>query len=79
MIEIEKMPEQIKKSWRENLTGFELCCVITLQSEMKRRQDTDEVMMIEGETLKCINCGSELVCNNDGPSGKLRWRWNGAE
>ena len=68
---------KLSQDYKVNYQGMESCCVRTLESELYKRDRAGAKLMNEGETLRC-SCGSELICNSDGPSGQLRWRWNGA-
>jgi len=64
--------------WRVNRSGMENCCYRALQVEMYRRKNQSEELMVMGHTIRCPNCNAELICDN-GVSGRLRWRWNGAK
>lgn len=59
--------------WRINQSGLSQCCVQALDYEMYRRDEENDDLMIEGDTFKCGNCGTEMVCDSSGASGKLRW------
>lgn len=61
--------------WRVNQQGMERCCIKTLEYEMYRRGDQKEPLMVEGQTLRCSNCNSELICDPSLRDGRLRWRW----
>lgn len=69
---------KLSQDYKVNYEGMESCCVRTLELELYRRDGEKAELMKEGDTLRC-SCGSELICNSDGPSKKLRWRWNGAK
>jgi len=69
---------QSNTQWRVNREGMENCCYAALQVEMYRRKEANEELMINGHTLRCPNCNSEMICD-PGTGGRLRWRWNGNE
>lgn len=70
------MPDP-NSTWRVNSEGMERCCRMAVEYEMYRRKKVGEELMIEGDTLKCETCNAQMICSSDGPSKKLRWRWNG--
>lgn len=68
---------KLKNPFHANYEGMEKCCVLSLDEEMYRRDEAGELLEKEGDTLNCGICNAEMICNSDGPSGKLRWRWKG--
>lgn len=48
------------------------CCYLQLRDEMYHRADIGKPRMVQGQTLKCDACNSEMICEN-GISGRLRW------
>lgn len=58
-------------TWRVNQTGMKTCCYRDLNYEMYRRKGAGEELMIAGHTLKCSQCGSEMICEK----GIERLRW----
>jgi hypothetical protein len=71
------MTSKPNSTWRVNYQGMEKCCVMALEYEMYRRGDQKEPLMREGDTIKCLNCNSEMICDPSLKDGWLRWRWNG--
>jgi hypothetical protein len=63
--------------WRIHEYGMEKCCIRTLEIAMYDREDKGQELMIEGDTIKCLNCNSEMICDPSLRDGRLRWRWNG--
>lgn len=48
------------------------CCYQHLQIEMYARKEGRRELMVNGQTLNCPDCNSEMICET-GDSGKLRW------
>jgi hypothetical protein len=67
---------QLNIPYRVNEQGMEQCCKNTLMLELYRREDAKELIHEEGATIKCLNCGSEMICDLSQRDGRLRWRWN---
>lgn len=59
-------------TWLINDEGMKRCCYFALRREGYRRADAQEVLMAQGQILKCSTCGSEMICET-GNSGRLRW------
>ena len=57
-------------TFRVNYKGMKGCC------ELYCRVDKGQELHIEGDTIICDRCKSELICDK-GTGDRLRWRWNG--
>jgi hypothetical protein len=67
---------QPNTTYRYRPEGLEQCCLTTLSLEMYRREDAGEEKYVEGQVIKCINCNSEMICDESLKDGRLRWRRN---